>query len=1172
MALAAPSRAGGEEFVVPPGFCVEAAASASESFLALTFDERGTLFASVEGGPILLLLDRDGDGLRETREVFCEELTSCQGLRWFEGRLFATGRRGERAGLWRVTPNAERAGSERIDELAGFDYFGEHGAHGIAVGPDRALYVTIGDHTRLDTTPEMELFDGCEGSLLDVYGDPNGHAIHTSYPYGQIVRLEPESGRWTRFAVGLRNAYDLAWSPGGECFTCDSDMEWDVGLPWYRPVRILQLVRGADFGSRRGSGVFPGWYPDSLPAACEVGRGSPTGVAFGAGASFPARYRDALFVGDWSQGRILAVHFTPRGASESGEAETLVQARDRLNVTDLEVGPEGALYFSSGGRGTAGKVQRLVYGGPPAPEDSGASTPQPPTPETVARRAFENLLGNHAATRAAVGDLLAALDSPDRWLRWSARRSLEQLRDPALAEQLLKTRAERSELEGLLMLARGPLAPGRGDELVARGLLMLRGPFASAGGIELPGPEWTLGVLRALELGLLRHGEPSAQLRERLAAELCERFPSDDARISRELGILMAHLEQPRALAELLDALESEPAREQQIHYALCLHAMPGPWSLADRCRLLAWFERADSWTGGLSFAGYLAAMRARFVANMSDADCLALARQSGAGPHTLALFMKRLGPQVAASLVPELRAAWETADAEEGSGKSLAAKNAALRVLSQIRVDGLAQLLRERMPRERDKLDALWLALAKQQEPQDWSWFAQGLALPSREVREACSRALLEIDKKPDGPMLWRTLLDSARSFGWPRGNETLKVLAHWRSAAEDKEALAADKDDWARALQAWEVWFHASFPEFSTASAQERSPQWTDAQILAFLERSAARAGSPARGAKVFSVATCANCHPVEGQPGSGASGFGPDLTTVAKRFSEPELLESIVHPSRVVSDQYRTLVVTDEDGQHFEGRLVSEDAGALTLLLGEGRLERFARSEIASAEPSQNSFMPEGLLATRTLEEIKDLFAFLHAEAKAPAPADGEEDWAEMFAGKARGNWEGDSKLWQIEGTTLVGACGDMAHSSYLVSKASYADFEVEFDVRLSTSNSGMQYRSSVDASSPDPIGYQADIGQTYWGSLYASDGRGTLVTPSPDLLRQVLDREGWNHFFVRADGDHHWIEVNGAVTVDARYGEHRSGVLAFQLHQGKAMEVRFANARLRRIAPQ
>ena len=81
-----------------------------------------------------------------------------------------------------------------------------------------------------------------------------------AWPYGQVLRIDPADGSYEPFAVGLRNPYDLALRSDGEWFSVDSDMEWDVGLPWYRPVRAL--LKGKQRMvlriGRTGEGT-PGW-------------------------------------------------------------------------------------------------------------------------------------------------------------------------------------------------------------------------------------------------------------------------------------------------------------------------------------------------------------------------------------------------------------------------------------------------------------------------------------------------------------------------------------------------------------------------------------------------------------------------------------------------------------------------------------------------------------------------------------------------------------------------------------------------------------------------------------------------------------------------------------------------------------------------------------------------
>src|SRR5204863_8419378 len=117
------------------------------------------------------------------------------------------------------------------------------------------------------------------------------------------------------------------------------------------------------------------YYPDSLPAAVNIGIGSPTGVKFGTKSNFPGKYRRALYAFDWSYGRIFAVHLHPRGASYTADYEVLVKGKP-LNLTDLEFGKDGAMYFITGGRGTQSGLYRVTYTG-----KSSRDKKSPPTDE-----------------------------------------------------------------------------------------------------------------------------------------------------------------------------------------------------------------------------------------------------------------------------------------------------------------------------------------------------------------------------------------------------------------------------------------------------------------------------------------------------------------------------------------------------------------------------------------------------------------------------------------------------------------------------------------------------------------------------------------------------------------------------------------------------------------------
>ena len=148
----------------------------------------------------------------------------------------------------------------------------------------------------------------------------------------------------------------------GELITHDSDMEWDVGMPWYRPTRVLHVIAGGEFGWRSGWGAWPTYFFDSLPSIGDTGRGSPTAMVAYNHVMFPRRLHGTLFVGDWARGRILNIRLKPVGASYTAETSVFLEGKP-LNVTYLAVGPDGGFYFCTGGRDTEGGIYRIVWNG-----------------------------------------------------------------------------------------------------------------------------------------------------------------------------------------------------------------------------------------------------------------------------------------------------------------------------------------------------------------------------------------------------------------------------------------------------------------------------------------------------------------------------------------------------------------------------------------------------------------------------------------------------------------------------------------------------------------------------------------------------------------------------------------------------------------------------------------
>lgn len=340
---------------LPPGFKAELVRSAQpseDSWVAMAFDEQGRLtLAKEKKGLIRLTISGSGD---QKIEVIDDELLECRGLLYAHGSLFANANNTK--ALFRLTDtNSDGTFDERKELMRSGGGVG-HGRNHIKLGPDGDIYVAHGNNVLLPEgiASDSPLKNYENDQLIPNPWDGSMFDGNVELPAGHILRVKPDGSKITLLAGGLRNPLDIAFNRAGELFTFDADMERDVGTPWYMPTRVLHVLPGADFGWRRGTGRFPAWYADTLPSVIDIGLSSPTGIFFGYGAALPKKYQEALYLLDWSYGRIIAVHFGKKVTQED-----FITGRP-LNVTDGCIGPDGAMWFITGGRGTQSGLYRVT--------------------------------------------------------------------------------------------------------------------------------------------------------------------------------------------------------------------------------------------------------------------------------------------------------------------------------------------------------------------------------------------------------------------------------------------------------------------------------------------------------------------------------------------------------------------------------------------------------------------------------------------------------------------------------------------------------------------------------------------------------------------------------------------------------------------------------------------
>ncbi|MEZ6053754.1 MAG: c-type cytochrome [Planctomycetaceae bacterium] len=587
------------------------------SWVAMTIDPEGRFIVSDQHGKLYrVTVPPIGESGETQVEPIDLQIGMAHGLLWAFDSLYimVNGKNDDdpaddrfRTGLYRATDTDGDGNLDEVTLLKPMVGGGEHGPHAIILSPDgKSLVITAGNHTDIVDFAESRVprhWD--EDILLDRMWDARGHARGKLAPGGWIAQVSPDGQQWELLSNGFRNEFDIAYNTDGELFTYDADMEWDFGTPWYRPTRVNHVTSGSEFGWRSGTGKWPEYYPDSLGSVVDIGPGSPTGIVFGTGAKFPAKYQKALFIADWSYGTIYAVHMHPDGSSYRGTAEQFITAQP-LPVTDLLVNPnDGALYVTIGGRKTQSGLYRVTYTG----EESTETVPPGDEAGRDMRSTRYMLEQLHGKVHPAIVDAaFPYLSNEDRQIRFAARVAIEQQPVDTWANRVLTAEDTNSRIQGAIALARSG-RPEHHDAVVALLNLIDWENLSLARQLDL---------VRAYGLVQLRLGEGSEESRQAMVHKIDSKFPSGNAALDRELAKLLIALNAPGIAGRTLQALAGARTQEDQIHYALVLKDLETGWTIDERKAYFNWFREAAAHRGGMSFGGFLQNIRDEAVATLT--------------------------------------------------------------------------------------------------------------------------------------------------------------------------------------------------------------------------------------------------------------------------------------------------------------------------------------------------------------------------------------------------------------------------------------------------------------------------------------------------------------------------------------------------------------------------
>ena len=598
------------------------------SWVNLCLDDKNRIIVSDQfGGLYRFKTPAKNQTLNESDvEKIPANIRAANGLLWAFDSLYVAVNDYEKkmeSGIYRLTDSNGDDQLDKVEKLRGMQARGDHGVHALILSPDqKSIYLITGNNTTpVEANRSRVPMDWGEDHLLPRMPDGRGHNRDRLAPAGIIYKISPDGKDWEIVSSGYRNIFDGGFNADGELFTYDADMEYDFNTPWYRPTRICHVTSGSMYGWRNGTGKRPEFYPDTLPPVVNIGPGSPTGVTFGYGAKFPPKYQKAMFILDWSWGKIYAIHLKQDGSTYSGEKETFITGSP-LPVTDAIIHPgDGSMYFAIGGRKVQSGLYRVSYTG------EGKTDPIETKPQlnelARLRHQLENLhIGEHPK---ALELAWPHIDHPDRFVRWAALIAIQRLPVDKWAAKTLQEKDPGKRVHGLLSLAKAagidpfhrqssdpPINQKLGKRIL-QSLLRIKWKDLT--------PNERLSLVRTYQVAMVRFGKPLPQVAKKIINHLDTQFPAESFEMNWLLCETLAYLEAPTVAEKGIALLTQAPTQEEQMEYARSLRNLKSGWTHELRSQYFNWFLKAANYRGGASFTKFIEFIRNDAVASLSPKE-----------------------------------------------------------------------------------------------------------------------------------------------------------------------------------------------------------------------------------------------------------------------------------------------------------------------------------------------------------------------------------------------------------------------------------------------------------------------------------------------------------------------------------------------------------------------
>ncbi|MFO0905605.1 MAG: PVC-type heme-binding CxxCH protein [Pirellulales bacterium] len=917
-----------------------------------------------EGDRILILEDKDGDGVAESQKVFYQgrDVDSAMGICVLGNRVIVS-----------CSPNIFVFTDENGDDVPDrkellFTGVGQpqhdHSAHSFLFGPDGKYYWNYGN-------TGQKVLDKDGKQVVDLAGNP---VVDNGKPYygGMPFRCNADGSQFEVLGHNFRNNYEVTVDSFGTLWQSDNDDDGNRG------VRINFVMEFGNYGYRdelTGAGwqsprtnleteiPLRHWHlndPGVVPNLLQTGAGSPTGITVYEGRLLPKKFWDQVIHCDAGPNVVRAYPATPDGAGYKAEmVDVLKGARDNwFRPADVCVAPDGSLFVTDwydpgvGGHAQGDSIRGRLFR--VAPPGSKYTTP---------KYDFTTIDG-----------AVSALTSPNlsaRYMAWTALQGFGAKAAPALEKMWKEADNPRHRARALWALGKLP-----GVEHAAY-------VQAAIGDAD--------SDLRIVGLRLAR------QLKLDLQPILKKLVVDASPAVRRECAIALRH-------SKLADApqLWAELAAAHTGHDRWYLEALG---IAADQ----QWDAYLDAWLAKVGSQWNSAAGRDILWRSRSSKTSALLAQiirdeQTSLGelPRYFRAFDYQSGPNKEAALV-ELAFAAPGADAERSkliaaeSLKRLPAidveKNpqhaAALdKLLSQMRgtsqfVELVGKLnvakyypellsLAQQKPDEQLGVEAITVLLHKGQQ----GTLAAALAGDDVAKAAATARALANSADGRSAALVLPIVKDAKRDAEVRR--QATRALASTKNGAQQLVDLAKAKQLDESLASAASFQLHAApWKEIKDEAAKLFPVPPAKDKALPPVTELLKMKGDAARGQSVFAkTGECSKCHQVNGQ----GKEVGPNLSEIGGKLSRQAFFESILYPSAGIAHSYETYVAVLDSGNVVTGIKTSETPDSVTLKTADALVRTFPKSEIEELKKQPVSLMPADLQKTMTTQELVDVVEYL------------------------------------------------------------------------------------------------------------------------------------------------------------------------------------------------